>query len=283
MKGFLTLCILAMALTAGAASPDRNKKRVALTADDSPTVKQEAVIHDIAITDAAGQLDGRWEILEVRRKSLITATPAYLQLDFAGGRLYGNTGCNIINARLSNTTNNIAVSEIATTHHSCVTAQAEQSVIKALGDARSMRADTDGLTTHLYFISAHGSTVLAMRRTDLAALDGAWQVSKLDSIDIAPNAIRVIIDATEGAFLARSTNIVNGITRFDPEVACSVQFENLHTADERTLLTAPEAQLLLALEETATYSITVNRELHLVDTEGITRVILTPLELEKAE
>lgn len=268
-------------LTASAATPNHKKHRTSLT---EPQLEQTApaagTTRDISITNPAQQLSGEWEIQEVRRKRVMTADRAYLQFDFNNARVYGSSGCNFINGSIINN-NSIAISfkNLTTTHHSCVTASAEQAILKALHDTHSMRADTDGHITNLYFVSSHGSTILSMRRTDLAALDGAWQVHMIDSLRVTDDNIRVVIDATQGEFHADATNVINGNTRIDYNVPASIQFENLHPTDDNVVLTATESQLMLALEETAVYNLGAGGELQLIDINGVSRVTLQRINL----
>lgn len=254
----------AAASLAAVASPTGDRKhrkdkqhRVAVVVDEKPVAKKSAAssspMRDVSLTDARTQLSGTWVVTEVRRKPLKGGLHVRLDIDMKTGRVAGDMGCNLVNARIKVAGTQVTFSDVVTTHHSCADASSEQAVVKAFGDSHSLRLETNGRVTMLHTVSSHGSTVLSLRRVDLATIDGVWQLTSLYGESVS--GMRMVLDATAEMFHAEDAHIINGVTRVDAAVVRSLQFEDLHATDEDVELTDTEQRLMLALEEVTGYDI----------------------------
>ncbi len=269
-------CAVAVASPSGDRKRGKNRKqRVAVVVDGttSDATSTEAVMREVTVTDARAQLAGTWVVTDVRRKPLKAGLRTRLDFDIKNGRLTGELACNLVNARLKTNNASITFSDVVTTHHSCDDAASEQSIVKALNESRTLRMETNGRVTVLHTLSSHGSTVLSLRRVDLAAIDGAWQLLSLRGENVPAGSVRMVLDATAAMFHAVGDHIINGVTRVDAATDHSLQFEDLHTTDDDIELSPVESQLTLALEEVTGYDVDRQGVMSLHDEEG--RVVAT--------
>lgn len=234
----------------------------------------------VGINNLEKQLYGEWNILTVNNKKVATRERAYIHLDFASHRLYGNNGCNVINGDFSANANKLSFSNIITTMMTCHNATSERSVMKAFDDASSFKLFEKNKVTYLHILNSRGSTIMTLRRQNLDFINGAWTVKEIDGTPTIDENVRLVID-TEQLKVHGSTgcNIVNGSIYIDTDKNDAIQFQQLVSTRKMCENMKTETALLVALEETCFCKKVSDNEIKLINDKGETMVILSRLKL----
>lgn len=205
----------------------------------------------LAITRPAAQLSGEWTVISMRNKPIQTRERAYLLLDFATGRLYGNNGCNIINGQFSQQAASLSFTNLVATGQSCHNNPSERTVMKALADVRAFDVDSLNHFRYLNLRDRKGQLIMTLRSQSLDFMNGAWRVKTLlgDSTVWSKN-IRVVVDIDQRTINALTRdNVINGVVRVDASKPIDVQFEDLKSTNHPSTDCSTETQLLVCLEE----------------------------------
>ena len=231
----------------------------------------EQPLHDVSITNAAKQLYGEWDIIELRsNKKVYTLDRAYLYLDFAGGnKVYGNNGCNTINGTFQLSGDNLKFSDFITTSQSCHNVTSEKTIMHALADARRYKVQSRYNALYMTLMNSKGNVVLVLKRHNLDAMNGPWLVKEIDNESVADLNMRLVIDAVMQMIHGDTgCNIINGIITLDPTKDMAIQFEDLHSFENDCETIDYETALLLALEKTVSCKRINDLEMALLDNMG---------------
>ena len=284
MRKYIILSLLLALLLAPATMDARKKKD---KKNDKRSVEVENVtdveqpMHEIAITDAASQLYGEWDIVSIRKKKVYTLERAYLYLDFAGGnKVYGNNGCNTINGSFQLNGNNLMFSDFIVTDNSCENVTSEKTIMHALSDVRRFTLMAQYNAQYLNLINSKGTVVAVLKRHNLDAMNGAWLVKEINSENVADLNMRLVIYAVMQTIHGDTgCNIINGIITLDPSKDMAIQFEDLRSTDHECETIDNETDLLLALESTESCKRINQNEMALLDNKGNIVIVLQHITL----
>ena len=284
MRKYIVITLL-MALLMAPATMDARKKKDKKMEKRGVSVENvtnvEQPMREIAITNAAQQLYGEWDIVSMRKKKVYTLERAYLYLDFAGGnKVYGNNGCNTINGTFQLSGNNLMFNEFITSGKSCHNVTAEKTIMHALADVRKYTLTAQYNAQYLNLMNAKGNVVMVLKRHNLDAMNGAWLVKEIDSENVAQLNMRLVIDAVMQTIHGDSgCNIINGIITLDPTKDMAIQFEDLHSTEYDCEDIDYETDLLLALETTESCKRINQNEMALLDNKGTIVLVLQHINL----
>ena len=284
MRRYIVLSLLLAMLLAPATMDARKKKD---KKQDKRTVVVENVadaeqpMHEIAITDAAQQLYGEWDIVSIRKKKVYTLERAYLYLDFAGGnKVYGCNGCNIINGTFQLSGNNLMFGNFISTDRTCNNVTSEKTIMHALSDVRRYTLTAQYNAQYLNLMNSKGTVVAVLKRHNLDLLNGAWLVKEIDSENVSEHNMRVVVDAVMQTIHGDTgCNIINGIITLDPSKDMTIQFEDLHSTEHDCEAIDFETALLLALESTESCKRINQNEMALLDNKGNIVLVLQRINL----
>jgi len=287
MRKYIVLSLLIAMLLAPATMDAHKKKDKKL---EKHRVSVENVIsdvdqpmRDVAVTDPAKQLYGEWDIVSLRKRSVMTLERAYLYLDFAGGnKVYGNNGCNTINGTFELSGNNLKFGEFISSQESCNNVTNEKSIMHALADVRRYTLQSQYNAQYLNLMNSKGAVVMVLKRHNLDAMNGAWLVKELNSENVSEKNMRVVIDAVMQTIHGDTgCNIINGIITLDPTKDMAIQFEDLHSSEYMCEDIDDETALLLALECTESCKRINQNEMALLDNKGTIIVVLQRINLRR--
>ncbi len=287
MRKYIVLSLLIAMLLAPATMDAHKKKDKKL---EKHRVSVENVIsdvdqpmRDVAVTDPAKQLYGEWDIVSLRKRSVMTIERAYLYLDFAGGnKVYGNNGCNTINGTFELSGNNLKFGEFISSQESCNNVTNEKSIMHALADVRRYTLQSQYNAQYLNLMNSKGAVVMVLKRHNLDAMNGAWLVKELNSENVSEKNMRVVIDAVMQTIHGDTgCNIINGIITLDPTKDMAIQFEDLHSSEYMCEDIEDETALLLALECTESCKRINQNEMALLDNKGTIIVVLQRINLRR--
>ena len=284
MRKYIILSLLVAMLLAPATMDARKKKDKKM---EKRGVNVENVIADVeqpmrevAITNPAQQLYGEWDIVNLRKKKVYTLERAYLYLDFAGGKVYGNNGCNTINGRFQLSGNNLKFEDFISSGESCRNVTNEKTIMHALADVRRFTLETQYNAQYLNLMNSKGVVVMVLKRHNLDAMNGAWLIKELNSEKVDELNMRVVIDAVMQTIHGDTgCNIINGIITLDPTKDMAIQFEDLHSTEHDCENIDFETDLLLALETTESCKRINEQEMALLDNKGKIVIVLQRINL----
>lgn len=213
-------------------------------------VQEEIAYHPATKADL--RLDGEWFVDNINGEKVTGEDRPYLTFDIGEGRVFGNNGCNLINANVvTNGAGKLKFTDILSTQRYCANAPFEYLINTTLDQIRGYKISRYGHEYYLDLMNERGHLVMVLRKHNMDFLNGAWQVTEIDGEPNANEAIRFVIDLPEKKLHGNSgCNIVNGEIMVDPDVTNSLQFANLLSTRMMCPDIATETAVLVALEET---------------------------------
>lgn len=230
---------------------------------------------------ARGIIKGDWAIDEVFGQEAIGQTAPYIKFSEADHRIYGNNGCNTINAiyDYNPADSTLTFSEVAVTmmlcHKEGIT---DYLVNKALNDTRSytLRDVTDGYLLTLY--NEEGKDIMQLSHQNLDFLNGTWRVTAIDGEEVNVEKMKLVFDIDEHKVHGNTgCNVLNGRLETDMDSPNTFSFESMAV----TMMMCPQMEyqtaMLVALEDACKAKPIDKNKVQLLDADG--KVVLT---LERA-
>ncbi|MBD5235038.1 MAG: META domain-containing protein [Barnesiella sp.] len=213
-------------------------------------VQDEMIYYPGTTTDS--RLEGEWFIDNINGEKVTGENRPFLNFNIAEGRVYGNNGCNIINANIETAPDNkLRFSNMLSTRMMCADAPFEYLINTTLDQVRGYKVSRYGHEYYLDLLNDRGHLIMVLRKHNMDFLNGAWQVTEIDGQPNTNEGIRFVIDLPEKKLHGNAgCNIVNGEITVDPDVTNSLQFSNLITTRMMCPDIATETSVLVALEET---------------------------------
>lgn len=240
--------IIGMPLSLSAAETDVNNS---IPADSAVVVAEETIVAYPG-SNADSRLEGEWFIDNINGEKMTGEDRPFLNFDLSQNRVYGNNGCNIINANIvTGGDNKLRFTDMLSTRKYCANAPFEYLINTTLDQVRGYKISRFGHEYYLDLTNERGHLIMVLRKHNMDFLNGAWQVTEIDGQANANEGIRFVIDLPEKKLHGNSgCNIVNGEIMIDPDVTNSLQFGNLLSTRMMCPDIATETAVLVALEET---------------------------------
>lgn len=200
-----------------------------------------------------GVVKGDWSIQTVYGKSAVGEKAPFLKFVPAQKRVYGNNGCNVINAAYTyNPADSLLrFDKIASTLMECaMTGITDAEINRALEATRYYTWDVQGSEYFMYFFDQDRRQVLSLMHQNFDFLNGTWQVTSIADEKIDVPDMKLVIDVDEGKLHGNTgCNILNGRMEINMDEANSISF----SAIGMTQMACPdmnyETALIVALEE----------------------------------
>lgn len=225
-----------------------------------PTDREEIIRHHeekayTADEISRGVIRGDWAIEEVQGRKAVGQTSPYLKFDEKTHKVYGNNGCNIINAdykyNASDTT--LRFSNVISTMMLCdVTGITDIEVNQTLDLTRKYSWELKGTEYWLYFYDSANRKIMSLMHQNFEFLNGTWRVEAINNEAIADNEMVLVIDIAEGKVHGNTgCNILNGSITTDMDAPNSISFQEIATTRMACPDDSHETDLLVALEDAA--------------------------------
>lgn len=229
-------------------------------------VKQEAVLptdkHQIATDKAArtytaaelmkGVIKGDWAIETVNGKKAVGEKAPFLMFAPKEHRVYGNNGCNVLNAtyKYNPADSTISFGEVATTMMACakegITDYEINQAMSAVSRYSWKQSDSQ---FWLYFYDRTGREVMSLMHQNFDFLNGTWAVTAIDEEPVKVTDMRLVFDIDEGKIHGNTgCNIINGTMETDRETANAISIQDLVMTRMACDDPSRETQFLVALE-----------------------------------
>lgn len=200
-----------------------------------------------------GVVKGDWAIDTVYGKPTVGETAPFLKFVPSEKRVYGNNGCNVINARYtySPKDSTISFSELACTLMLCgKEGLTDYEINTALGATKYYSWSVKDSDYFLTFYDEHRQPLMTLMHQNFDFLNGTWGVSRIDNENINVPDMKFVIDIDEGKIHGNTgCNILNGSVEIDMDAANSISFSGIAI----TRMACPdmnyETKLVVALEE----------------------------------
>ena len=254
----------------GGSSANVNKEAV-LPTDREKIVKPVSGVYTSEEL-AKGIVKGDWAVERVNGKAAVGETAPFLKFAPEQKRVYGNNGCNVINAAYTYNPadSTLTFSNMASTMMACgMEGITDLEFNAALGAARYYTWRLSGDDYYLTLYDADHNPVMEMMHQNFQFLNGTWLVRQIDGQSVDVPDMKLVIDVDEGKLHGNTgCNIINGTLETDMEAANSISFQQI--AMTRMACPTPnfETQLVVALEQAAKAKPLKEDRVELVDNQG---------------
>ncbi len=227
---------------------------------------------------AKGIVKGDWAIEKVNGKEAIGEKAPYLKFVPDEKRVYGNNGCNIINAsyRYNPADSTLSFSNIVSTMMACgMEGITDIEINQALDAARFYTWRLSGDDYYLTLYDADRSPVMELMHQNFQFLNGTWAVREIDGQAVDVPDMKLVIDVDEGKLHGNTgCNIINGSLETDMDAANSISFQGI----AMTRMACPDAnyetQFVMALEEATKAKPLKDNRVALLNGEGKVVLVL---------
>lgn len=217
------------------------------------TNKSETTIKQTSSKIEHGALLGDWAIEMVNSKPAKGEYPPYIKFNPNENIIYGNNGCNVINATYKYNQNDSTLSfnnVIATTKACAMEDLTEYDINQALNNTRFYSWHYDNNQHYLEFLDINRNTLMLLMHQDFDFLNGAWHVTEIDGMPIDDDNMQLVFDIDERKVHGNTgCNILNGTLETDLETANTLSFQKIITTRMACPDASNETSLLVALEE----------------------------------
>lgn len=205
-----------------------------------------------------GVVKGDWAIEKVYGKDVVGEVPPFLKFVPSEKRMYGNNGCNVVNAeyKYNPKDSTISFDNIASTMRMCAKEDlTDYEIDTALSSTKFYTWKVDGHDYYLTFYDETWREVLLLMHQNFEFLNGTWQVTRINDKPVDIEDMKIVVDVDEGKLHGNTgCNIMNGEFDVDMEHPNSISFSAIAT----TRMACPDQQgqyetaLVVALEEVTT-------------------------------
>lgn len=204
---------------------------------------------------AKGTLTGDWAIETVNTKAAKGETAPFIKFVPAEKRIYGNNGCNTINAsyKYNPTDSTLSFSNIISTMMACGSQDiTDYEINAALKNTKYYSWELKESNYFLFFYDSNHIEVMSLMHQNFDFLNGTWCVATIGEDNVNIENMKLVIDVDEGKIHGNTgCNILNGSLETDMDTPNSISFQKIAT----TRMTCPDIQyetrLLVALEDAA--------------------------------
>lgn len=200
-----------------------------------------------------GVVKGDWAIETVDGEKAVGETAPYLKFVPSEKMVYGNNGCNVINAnyKYNPSDSTLSFSGIASTMRLCAMEGITDSKIAiALDQTRNYTWEEKGSSYYLYFYNEAKKCVMSLMHQNFQFLNGVWKVMAIDGADVKNSLMKMVIDVDEGKIHGNTgCNILNGTLEIDMDAANSISFQAIGMTQKACPEPNYETALIFALED----------------------------------
>lgn len=236
----------------GSRESEEVKKEMSLPTDREKIVQPVSAVYTSQDL-ANGIVKGDWAVEKINGSPAVGETAPYLKFDPQQKRVYGNNGCNIINASYTYNPSDSTISfgNIASTMMACgMEGITDYAFNAAMAATRFYSWQLNGDDYYLTFYDADRQPVMEMMHQNFQFLNGTWAVKEIDGQAIDIPDMKLVIDVDEGKVHGNTgCNILNGSLETDMDAANSISFQKIATTRMMCPDQSYETQLLVALEE----------------------------------
>ena len=232
---------------------DKVKQEAVLPSDREKIQKQQTEREYTPAELAHGIVKGDWAIEEVNGKPTVGETAPYLKFVASEDRVYGNNGCNVLNAsyKYNQADSTLSFSDPVTTMKMCGREEITDVEINiALTNTKRYTWAFKDNEYYLYLTDGAGRPTLTLMHQNFEFLNGTWQVVSIDDEPIDNPDVKLVIDVAEGKIHGNTgCNILTGSFDTNLETANAISFQDIATTRMACPNPEYETRFLVALED----------------------------------
>lgn len=217
----------------------------------------------------AGVVKGDWAIETVYGKPVVGETAPYLKFVPGEKRIYGNNGCNTINAvyTYNPKDSTISFSNMASTMRACATEGLTDFEINTALDAVRYYTWRDVDSNYYFtFYDADHREVMQLMHQNFDFLNGTWRVTRINDMEVNLPDMKLVIDVDELKIHGNTgCNVINGDMEIDMDQPNSISFSAIGMTRVACRTPEYETAMVVALEEAASAKPVNNSEVILYD------------------
>ena len=253
------------------------KKESVLPTDRTDIVQPVSAVYT-SQEISKGVIKGDWAIETVNGINVVGEKAPFLKFEPSENRVYGNNGCNVINAeyRYNSEDSTINFSYLSSTMRLChKEGLTDREINLALDAARFYSCELNGDDYYLTFYNENKQPIMGLMHQNFQFLNGTWAVKEISGEKVNVPKMKLVIDVEEGKLHGNTgCNVINGSLEINMESANSISFQ----AISKTMMLCPndnyETQLLVALEEAMKAQPLKGGKVELLDSEGKAVLVL---------
>lgn len=254
-------------------------KKILVPTDREAIIKKTDVVLYSPEDLAEGAVKGDWAIETVGQQKAVGLSTPWLKFDPTQKRVYGNNGCNTINAEYAYNPkdSSLVFNDIITTMRDCPSEAGitDIEINVALNQTRHYKWSHDDTRYYLTLLDATGHELMTMMHQNFQFLNGTWLVESIGGTEIntaekmlSPD-MKLVIDVDEAKIHGNTgCNILNGIVDTDMEAPNSISFRNIANTRMACRDSELEGDLMVALEEVASACPVSKDKVDLTDDSG---------------
>lgn len=221
-------------------------------------------------------ISGDWTIVKAgdTEISLDDGMP-YLIFSDSEGRFYAFNGCNYINGDYTYDQANgkITFANVVSTMADCPDIDFPSSISVVLNEGVSVKTSITekGRESYMELMSNSGDALMTLRRHNLEVANGQWRIESIDGKKIDAEGLNVFLDIPAMKIHGNTgCNFFNGEIEIDPSEPSSIAFTRMGVTMKMCENAELERTMLVALEETTSYSLKGSDSLELKNSSGKT-------------
>lgn len=219
----------------------------------------------------SGVLRGDWSIESVLHKTAVGEKAPFLKFVPEQKRIYGNNGCNVINATytINPADSTLRFGNIASTMILCHKEGITDTEINVALDAvRYYVVEMRGNDYWVQLLGADHRPVMELMHQNFQFLNGTWNIAAVGSTKVDNPDMKIVIDVDEGKIHGNTgCNIFNGILETDMETPNSISFSEIGVTKMACPDAKGEMELMVALEEASSARAISSKEVILYDSQ----------------
>lgn len=253
------------------------KKESVLPTDREDIVQPVSAVYT-STEISKGIVKGDWAIENVNGKPVVGEKAPFLKFVPAEGKVYGNNGCNVINAeyKYNPEDSTISFSYLSSTMRLChKEGLTDMEINMALDATRYYSWKLNGDDYYLTFYNENHEAIMGLMHQNFQFLNGTWAVKEISGEKVNVPKMKLVIDVDEGKIHGNTgCNVINGSLEINMDSANSISFQ----AISKTLMLCPfenyETQLLVALEEAMRAKPLLGGKVELLDSQDKPTLVL---------
>lgn len=255
-----------------------------------PTDKEQIMTDRVTKTYTPNELSlgivkGNWAIESVYGKKAIGESSPFLRFEAAENKMYGNNGCNTINASIkyNPADSTISFSNIISTMMACAKEGiTDYEVNRALDATRFYKWELNESEFWVWLLDENHNEVMALMHQNFGFLNGAWSVAAINEEPTNNDDMQLVFDVDEHKIHGNTgCNILNGTFDTNLGTANSISFQAIGLTQMACQDASRETQFVVALEDAAyVRPVSADRVL-LIDNNGETVLTLVREKLQQ--
>lgn len=252
--------------SSNSSSPKKEKKIKATTLpSDRQSVAAKKTASEFTPEDIKkGVINGDWAIETVYGNKVVGEETPYLKFSLQEKKVYGNNGCNVINAdyTFNASDKTISFDHLLATMRLCAKdGLTDYEINTALGQTKYYAVTEQGNDYYLTFYNEAREEVMLLMHQNFEFLNGTWRVTKINDQAVNIDGLKMVLDVDEGKVHGDTgCNVFNGALDVNMEHPNSISF----SAIALTRMMCPdiqyETEFMVALEEVASAHEVSNNE-----------------------